>query len=86
MQCACAILSSVACPALQYFFTFSRKRHDFRGEKSYLNIKCVFRFSVQFSPEALLILRRIQRYIIISVYRSSNVKYEFDVNLTVHRR
>jgi len=24
------ILSSVACPALQYFYTLSHKRHDFR--------------------------------------------------------
>ena len=30
MQCACAILSFVACPALQYFSTLSQKRHDFR--------------------------------------------------------
>ena len=31
MQCACAILSSVACPALQYFSTLSLKRHEVRS-------------------------------------------------------
>jgi hypothetical protein len=31
MQCTCAILSFVACPALQYFSTSPHKRHDFRG-------------------------------------------------------
>jgi hypothetical protein len=30
MQCACAILSSVTCPAVQYFSTLSHKRDDFR--------------------------------------------------------
>jgi hypothetical protein len=35
------ILSSVACLALPYFFTFSHKRYDFR-EKKLLHIKCVF--------------------------------------------
>jgi hypothetical protein len=30
MQCACAILSSVACPSPQYFPTLSHKRRDFR--------------------------------------------------------
>ena len=29
-QCACAILSSVSRPALQYFPTFSHKRHELR--------------------------------------------------------
>jgi len=27
---ACAILSSVACPVLQYFSTLSHKKYDFR--------------------------------------------------------
>jgi len=30
MQRACAILPSVACSALQYFYTLSNKWHDFR--------------------------------------------------------
>jgi len=34
MQYACAILPSVACPAVQYFPTLSHKRHDLR-KKSY---------------------------------------------------
>jgi len=33
MQCACAILLSVAWPAPQYFSTLSYKRQDFRGKK-----------------------------------------------------
>ena len=32
MECACAILSSVVCPVLQYFSTLSHKWHDFRKE------------------------------------------------------
>jgi hypothetical protein len=35
------VLSSMACPALQIFSTFSHKLHDFR-RKSLLNIKRVF--------------------------------------------
>jgi len=33
MQCACAMLSSVACSALQYFFTLSQQRRDFLEKK-----------------------------------------------------
>jgi hypothetical protein len=31
MQCACAILSSVACPDVQHFPKLSHIRHDFGG-------------------------------------------------------
>jgi len=59
---ACIILTSVACPTLQYFITLSHKRRDFR-EKS-LNMKCVFRFSLQRFSETFLILRRTERDIV----------------------
>jgi hypothetical protein len=32
MQCACAIFSSVSCPAVQYFSKLSHKRHGFRKD------------------------------------------------------
>jgi hypothetical protein len=38
---AWALLSSLACPALQYFSTISKKRHDFRGKDIGHKI-CVF--------------------------------------------
>jgi hypothetical protein len=40
-------------------------------EKKLLNTKCVFWFSLQLLPKTFLILRRIQRDIIINVRRSS---------------
>jgi len=63
------ILSSVACLVLPYFPTLSHKWHDFR--KRLLNIKSVLWFSPQRLSETFLILRRIQRCIIINVRRSS---------------
>jgi len=63
------ILSSVAGPAVPYFSTLSHKRHDFR-KKSYTNINCVLIFSTNLS-KVFLILRMIERHIIINVHRSS---------------
>ena len=44
------ILSSVASLTVPYFCTLSHKQQDFRGEGGgkLANIKCVFRFSLQF--------------------------------------
>ena len=69
MQSTCAILSSVACPALHYLYS-SHKLHDFFGG-GLLNIKGVFRFSLQLLSEKFLILRRIHQDMIKNVYRSS---------------
>jgi len=55
MQRACAILSSLACPVLNFFFS----NYLINGtifEKKLLNTKCVFRFSLQRLPETFLIL------------------------------
>jgi len=68
MQCVCAMLSSVACPALQIVFTLSRKRHDFR-EKGY----CVLIFSTTVS-ETVLILR-INEQDMIKMYFGLHVRY-----------
>jgi hypothetical protein len=50
MLCACAMLSSVAFTALQYFSALSLKRHDFL-KKMLLNIKYVICFSRKLVPE-----------------------------------
>jgi len=54
MQCACAILSSVAYPALQHFSTLSLKQHNFR--KKLLDTNCVCWFSIQGLSGTFLIL------------------------------
>jgi hypothetical protein len=63
------VLSSVACPAVPYFSTLSHKQLDLR--ENLLDTIRVFWFSVQLLSETFLILRRIQRDIIINVHRSS---------------
>jgi hypothetical protein len=74
MKCACAILSSVACPALQYFSTLSSKRHIFR--KKFLKSNCVFLFSLQPLSETLPILRKNERDI-VKKSMGVHVKYPF---------
>ena len=71
MQCACSILSSVSCPAILYFYTFSHNLHDFRKKNKLLNRKCVFLFPLQFLSDSFLIIRRNERDMIKNVYWSS---------------
>jgi hypothetical protein len=47
--------------------TGSTIRHDFWGKKMFLNIKCVFWFSLQLLSENFLLLRRFQRDIVMYV-------------------
>ena len=54
---------------LQNFFTLSHKQHNF--QKSLLNVKCLFLFSLQLTSEISRILRRIQQVIFMNVHRSS---------------
>jgi len=63
MQCACAVLLSVACPAVLYCSTLSHKRHDFYKEEYIEDKMCVFIFSKKLS-EKFLIIRKIERDII----------------------
>jgi hypothetical protein len=62
MQCACAILSTVVCTALQYFYTLSPKRQYFRKKNTEHKV-CVLIFSTAFG-EIFLILRRNDRNVI----------------------
>jgi hypothetical protein len=68
MQCGCVILTSVACPALQYYSTFFHTRHDCR--KSCWT-KNVFWFSLQL----FLILRRNERDIKNVFWFSCKVRF-----------
>jgi hypothetical protein len=61
-------LSPVACLAVPYISTLSHTLHHFLGKSN--NIKCVF-WRLLFFPETFLILRRIQRDVIINVLKSS---------------
>ena len=62
-------LSSVACQAVSYFSSLSHEQNSFR-KKVIGHKMCILVFSATLS-ETLLILRRIQRDIVIHVSRSS---------------
>jgi len=72
MPCACAILSSVACPALQYFPTLFHKWHTFE-KKKVTERTCVLIFSTN-STETFLIRRKL-REILSYIYKGLDVKY-----------
>ena len=76
MQCACAILSSVACTVLHFFSTLSHKLHDFLKRKA-IDIKWCFDFLYKRLSEIFLILRRIERDMIKKKYIGLHVKFLF---------
>jgi len=69
MQCACAILSSVACPALHYFSTLVHKRHDFRENVIGHKVRVLI-FYTNLSG-TFLILGKMKRDMITNVHRAS---------------
>jgi len=74
MQCACAILSSVACPAPPYFFRIISQRARFSVvEGGVIEHKmCVLIFCTSFFfSKTFLIMRRIERDMTTNVYRSA---------------
>ena len=60
------------CPALQYFFTLSHKRHDFR--ECAIEEKMGFYFLKKKLSEAFLILRRTEGHMMKNLFQSS-LKY-----------
>ena len=90
MQCACAILSSVASPAVRYFSTLRHKRRDFRSDITEHEM-CVLILSTVLA-ETFLILKRTERDIIIYIHTSSRkvpviiVRFEWKLNLWTYFR
>ena len=66
----CAILSSLACPALNIIAYYLINGANFE-KKSLLSIKYVCLFSLQLLSETFRMLRRIQRDMVINVHWSS---------------
>jgi len=69
MQCTCVMLPSVACPALQCFFTLHHKWHDFLEKGTEHKMYFFIRSTIFF--QTFLILRRIKRDMIENVQWSS---------------
>jgi hypothetical protein len=76
MRCACAILSSVVCPALQYSSTLSHKRHDFRKKKKVPeHIMWVLIFSTTFVWNIFHSKKKWARYDFKKMHIGLRVKY-----------
>jgi len=58
MQCACAMLSSMACPSLQYLFS-PRLINDTIFEKHLLSIKLCFEFLFNFCLKNILFVEEL---------------------------
>jgi len=69
MQCACAVLSPVASPAVPYISAVSYKRQHFQMKVTEHKM-CALIF-LQLMSEAFLMLRRIHRDIVTDVQRLS---------------
>jgi hypothetical protein len=67
MQRACAVLSPVACPALQYFSTLSHNGTIFGEEKVIEHKLYVYSFFLQLMSEEFFILRRTERNVVKNV-------------------
>jgi len=71
-------MSSMACPAVQYFFP----HYLINGtifDRNLLNMKCVFRFSLQLLSEPFFVLEEMSE-ISSKVYISLHVKYPLFVS------
>ena len=68
MKIVCAALYRHLWPSWNYNILPHYLINGLIFEKKLLNIKCVFRFSVQFLSQTLLILRRTERDMIKNVY------------------
>jgi len=74
MHCACVIFSSVAYPALQYFSTFSHKRHHFRKKKNIYWTQNAFWFSLKICLKHLSFREEFSK-ILSKKYFGLHVKY-----------
>jgi hypothetical protein len=74
MQYACAILSSVACPALQYFSTFLINPTILNQKKSYWTQKVCFDFLYKFCLKHFSLLEEFNE-MRLKKYSSLHIKY-----------
>ena len=72
MQCSCAILSSMAWPAIQCFCIFSQKRHNFRKKITEYK-RYIFIFSTTLSE--MILIRRQLNEIWWRMFIGLHVKY-----------